>query len=59
MTSKNFLSSMRVVAGCALLGAVLSSILFGWVNIPGDIRSYGAALGAIAGVASKVYHSAS
>lgn len=58
MTNKNLLSSMRVVAGCALLGAVLSGIFFGWVSLPGDIRSYGAAAGAIAGVVSKMYHAA-
>lgn len=56
MTNKNLLSSMRVVTGCALLGAVLSGIFFGWVNLPGDIRSYGAAVGAAAGVAVKFSH---
>lgn len=56
MNGKKVFGSLRVIAGCALLGAILCGAFLGWVEVPGDIRSYGAAVGAAAGVFVKIQH---
>ncbi|WP_406626094.1 hypothetical protein [Acidovorax sp. SDU_ACID1] len=56
MNDKKVFGSLRVVAGCALMGAILSGAFLSWVDVPGDIRSYGAVLGAVAGIYAKVAH---
>lgn len=50
MPAKNVFGTLRVVAGCALLGAILCGAFLSWVEVQGGIRAYGAAVGAVAGV---------
>ncbi|MCT9812416.1 hypothetical protein N0K08_17370 [Acidovorax sp. Be4] len=56
MNDKKVFGSLRVVAGCSLVGAIVFGAFFSWVDVPGDVRSYGALLGAAAGVYAKVAH---
>ncbi|NMM19128.1 MAG: hypothetical protein HHJ15_04075 [Rhodoferax sp.] len=56
LNEKKIFGSLRIVAGFALLGALASGTFLGWVDVPGDIRSYGAAFGAAAGVYAKFSH---
>lgn len=56
MNNKKVFGSLRAVAGCALVGAIMFGAFFSWIDVPGDIRSYGALLGAAAGVYAKVVH---
>ena len=56
LNEKKIFGSVRMVAGCALLGAIMFGAFLGWVDVPGDIRSYGAALGATAGIYAKLSH---
>lgn len=55
MANKNLISSLRFIAGGALLGAVLAGILFGWSDVNFDVRSVGAGAGALFGIAAKFY----
>jgi hypothetical protein len=41
---------LRLVAGFALIGSVLTGAFFGWIDLPFDPRPIGAALGALAGI---------
>lgn len=56
MTEKKFFGSIRTVLGFALLGAIICGAFFGWVQVPGDIRTYGAAAGAAFGIYAKFSH---
>ena len=53
MSDKKIFGSLRMVAGFALLGAIVAGAFLSWVDVPGDIRTYGAAFGAAAGVYAK------
>ena len=44
--------NLRIVAGGALIGSVLTGVFFGWVPSPFDLRVVGAGLGAIASAAT-------
>ena len=44
---------IKFVVGCTLIGSVVTGALFGWVQIPFDIRLIGAGVGAIAGIAAS------
>lgn len=46
---------LRLIAGCALIGSVVTGVLFGWFDLSFDPRSIGAGAGALAG-ALKVFH---
>jgi hypothetical protein len=46
---------MRIVAGFALVGSVLTGAFLGWVPTPFDVRFIGAGLGAAFGAVS-VFH---
>lgn len=41
---------LRLVAGFALIGSVVTGALFGWIDLPFDPRPIGAGLGALAGI---------
>lgn len=56
MNDKKVFGSLRVVAGCALVGAILFGAFLSWIDVPGDIRSYGALIGAVAGAYAKFSH---
>ena len=45
----------RLVVGCALIGSVLTGVVFGWFDTSFDPRVIGAGIGALAG-AVKVFH---
>jgi len=48
---------MRVVASCALLGAVLMGVLTGWTDQQiVDFRLFGAIAGGLAAVAAMLFH---
>jgi hypothetical protein len=49
------LHKLRLVAGCALIGSVVTGVFFGWHDFSIDPRTVGASLGAAAG-ALKVFH---
>lgn len=44
--------NMRIIAGGALIGSVLTGVFFGWVPSPFDLRVVGAGLGALASAAT-------
>jgi hypothetical protein len=49
--------SLRMVAACSLLGAVVTGIATGWVDSPPfDLRAIGAAIGAMSAIAMQVLH---
>jgi hypothetical protein len=47
--------SLRVIAGCSLLGTAAAGTLFGWVNMAG-VHETGALLGAALGLAANFRH---
>lgn len=49
------LHKVRLVAGCALVGSVVTGVCFGWIDMSFDPRTIGASVGAIAGLV-KVLH---
>lgn len=49
------LHKIRLVAGCALIGSVVTGVVFGWFDLSFDPRTIGASLGAVAGTL-KVLH---
>ncbi len=52
---QSVLRSLRVIAGCSLLGTALAGTLFGWVGA-GGIHEVGAVLGATFGIAANIRH---
>ena len=44
------LHKLKVVAGCALIGSVLTGTFFGWIAFPFDLHIIGASVGAAVGV---------
>lgn len=44
---------LRVIAGYALIGSVLTGTLLGWVPMPFDLRIVGASVGAVAGAVAS------
>lgn len=46
---------LRLVAGCALIGSVVTGVTLGWCDFSIDPRTFGAGLGALAGLI-KVFH---
>jgi hypothetical protein len=46
---------LRLVAGCALIGSVVTGVTLGWYDFSFDPRTVGAGLGALAGLI-KVFH---
>ena len=41
---------VRIIAGCALIGSVLTGVFLGWAPFSFDIRVVGAGVGALAGL---------
>lgn len=47
--------TVKLVAGCALIGSVLTGVIFGWIDTSFDPRVIGAGVGAATG-AAKAWH---
>lgn len=55
MNTNETLHKVRLVAGCALIGSVVTGVCLGWFDWSFDPRAIGAGIGATAG-ALKVMH---
>jgi len=53
MKKKNStIHKLRIIAGFALVGSVLTGVFLGWAPVPFDLRVVGAGVGAFAGAVS-------
>ena len=49
------LHKVRLIAGCALIGSVLTGVAFGWLDLSFDPRAIGAGVGALAGTLKAIH----